>query len=198
MLPEIPADILQRARNSFGSDDAPAIRRLLDRFPGLKARINDPIGGFDSPAITQVRSRAMLDVLLDAGADINARSRWWAGGFGLLDCASPELAAYAIERGATITVHAAARLGFLAKLREMISADPTQVHARGGDGQTLLHFAATVEIADYLFENGADIDARDLDHESTPAQYMVAKRQDVARTDPPRRESRSPGGRRSG
>lgn len=78
----------------------------------------------------------MLDVLLDAGADINARSRWWAGGFGLLDCASPDLAAHVIERGAAVTVHAAARLGMLERLRDLIEADPAQVHARGGDGQT--------------------------------------------------------------
>jgi Ankyrin repeats (many copies)/Ankyrin repeat len=181
MPPESTVDVLQLARNSFRSDDAPAIRRLLDQFPEFKAKINEPIGDFDSPAITQVRSRAMLDVLLDAGADINARSRWWAGGFGLLDNASPELAAYAIERGATITPHAAARLGLLDKLREIISADPAQVHARGGDGQTPLHFAASVEIADYVLENGADINARDIDHESTPTQYMVAKRPNVAR-----------------
>jgi ankyrin repeat protein len=123
----------------------------------------------------------MLDALLDAGADINARSQWWAGGFGLLDSASPELAAYAIERGATLTVHAAARLGMLDRLRELIGADPALVQARGGDGQTPLHFASTVEIAEYLLDHGADIDTRDVDHESTPAQYMVAKRPDLAR-----------------
>ena len=33
----------------------------------------------------------------------------------------------------------------------------------------------------YLLDCGADIDARDVDHESTPAQYMVKERQDVAR-----------------
>jgi ankyrin repeat protein len=128
-----------------------------------------------------VRSRDMLDTLLDAGADINARSRWWAGGFGLLDCASADLAAYAIERGAAITVHPAARLGMLDRLRALISSDPALVHARGGDGQTPLHFAANLAIADYLLDQGADIDARDVDHESTPVQYMIAKRQDVAR-----------------
>jgi hypothetical protein len=67
------------------------------------------------------------------------------------------------------------------ELKELISGNPELVHARGGDGQTPLHFAATVEIAEHLLDHGADIDARDIDHESTPAQYMVRKRQDVAR-----------------
>ena len=120
----------------------------------------------------------MLDVLLDAGADINARSQWWAGGFGLLDSASPDLAAYAIERGAVLDAHSASRLGFLDKLRDLIARDPQLVHARGGDGQTPLHFASTTEIAAYLLGQGADIDARDVDHESTPAQWMVKDRQE--------------------
>lgn len=52
---------------------------------------------------------------------------------------------------------------------------------RGGDGQTPLHFASTVGIAEYLLDHGAEIDIRDIDHESTPAQYMVGKRPEVAR-----------------
>ncbi len=55
------------------------------------------------------------------------------------------------------------------------------VGARGGDGQTPLHFAATVEIAECLLAHGADLDALDVDHESTPAQYMVRDRQEIAR-----------------
>ena len=112
------------------------------------------MAAFDAPVVTRVRSREMLDVLLAAGADINAKSRWWAGGFGLLHGASPELAAYAIERGAVVDVHAAARLGMTGNLRELI---------------------------EYLLDRGAEIDARDVDHESTPAQYMVRERQDVLR-----------------
>ena len=181
-MPDVPTtEPLQLAKRAWCDDDPTALRQVLDRHPELKAHIDAPIGGFDSPLITQVRSKAMLDVLLDAGADINARSRWWAGGFGLLDQADPDLAAYAIQRGAVITVHAAARLGMLEKLRELVAADPQLVHSRGGDGQTPLHFASTVEIAEYLLEQGADIDARDVDHESTPAQYMLGERSEIAR-----------------
>src|SRR6267378_311762 len=180
-LGEKTDDPLELAKKAFQEDNADAVRRLLHRYPQLRAMINEPMADFDSQPITHVRSRAMLDVLLGAGADINAKSRWWAGGFGLLDCANSELAAYAIQRGAELTIHAAARLGMLENLKQLISANPELVHAKGGDGQTALHFASTIEIAEYLLEQGADIDARDVDHESTPAQYMVRSRPEIAR-----------------
>lgn len=174
-------DPLQLLKKAFHDDDAAMFRRLLEQYPAFKAKINEPVADFNSPIITAVRSREMLDVLLDAGADINAKSNWWAGGFGLLHSAKPALANYAIERGAKIDVHAAARLGRLDKLRELISANPELVNSRGGDGQTPLHFASSIEIVEYLLDHGAEIDARDIDHESTPAQYMVRNRKDVAR-----------------
>jgi len=173
-----PIELLKKA---FQANDARLFRKLLERYPEFKAQINEPIGPFDSPAIVNVHSRDMLDVLLEAGADINAKSRWWAGGFGLLHGAEPDLAAYAIQRGAIVDAHAAARLSMLEKLRELVSADPQLVHARGGDGQTPLHFASTIEIAAFLLDQGAGIDARDLDHESTPAQWMIRERQEIAR-----------------
>src|SRR5438552_16754707 len=123
-------DTVEQFKKAFASDDSVRVRQLLERYPELKAKINEPLGPFDSPALINVRSRQMLDVLLAAGADINAKSRWWAGGFGLLHGASPDAAAYAIERGAVADVHAAARLGMLGKVRELISAHPQLAHAR--------------------------------------------------------------------
>ena len=174
-------DAAALAQKALRADDPAELRRILAANPALKAKINDPVGDFDSPLIAHVRSAAMLDALLAAGADVNARSSWWAGGFGLLDSAEPELAAYAVARGATVTVHAAARLGWLAKLQELVSQDPDLVQARGGDGQTPLHFASTIEVADYLLAQGAQIDARDVDHESTPAQYLLQQHPEVVR-----------------
>ncbi len=174
-------EAVRLARKAFRDDDTGAFRRVLQQYPALKARINDPVGDFGAPLINHVGSSAMLDAMLDAGADINARSHWKPGSFGLLDLAPPAVAAHAIERGAIVTVHAAARLGIMDKLKELISSDPSLVHARGGDGQTPLHFASTIEVAEYLLDHGVEMETRDLDHESTPAQYMLHERDEVAR-----------------
>jgi ankyrin repeat protein len=101
------------------------------------------------------------------------------GSFGVLD-SQPD-SPFLIERGAIVDAHAAARLGMLDRLRALVAADPTVVHARGGDGQTPLHFASTIEAARLLLDHGADINALDVDHESAPARWMVRDRQDVAR-----------------
>src|SRR5215831_16253594 len=162
-----------QVRKALHDDDASEFRRVLKQYPALAARINEPTSDFGSPLINHVKSRPMLDAFLEAGADINARSKWAPGSFGLLDGAPPEVAAHAIARGAILTVHAAARLGMMKELKRMIAADPQLVHARGGDGQMPLHFASTIEIAEYLLDHGADIEARDLDHESTAAQWML-------------------------
>jgi hypothetical protein len=179
--PEPVVDPVAQFKSAFQADDAAGVRRVLEAHPEFQAKINEPLGPFDSPLVISARSRAMLEVLLAFGADLNAKSRWWAGGFGILHGANPEVAAYAIERGVVVDVHAAARLDMLDRLRELIAGDPELVHAAGGDGQTPLHFAASVPIAEYLLEQGARIDALDVDHESTPAQYMLDRRQEVAR-----------------
>jgi ankyrin repeat protein len=158
------------------------VRDVLVRHPSLKSRINEPLPNysFDTPPIVaavQKENREIIDLLLNAGADVNQRTRWWAGSFGVLDCASSGLADYLISRGAVIDIHAAARLGKIDHVRELLAADPQLVDARGGDGQLPLHFAATVEIAALLLDHGANINARDIDHESTAAQYMSCSRQ---------------------
>jgi ankyrin repeat protein len=94
---------------------------------------------------------------------------------------APDEAAPLIERGAIVDVHGAAHLGMLDRLEELVGRDPSLVHARGGDGKTPLHWASTVEVAGCLLDRGAEIDARDVDHESTPAQYLVRDAPDVAR-----------------
>jgi ankyrin repeat protein len=160
--------------------------RTLITTDEVRKRINEthPDLSFDSTPLLEAvykKDRDLIDVLLEGGADINAKSGWWAGGFGVLHGSDPDLAPFLIERGAVVDVHAAARLGDVARLERLLVDDAGLVHARGGDGQTPLHFAKTVETATLLLDRGAAIDALDVDHESTPAQWMVGERQDVAR-----------------
>jgi ankyrin repeat protein len=158
---------------------------ILRQHPELRAELDRPLPGAafgSTPLLVAVQrgNRDLIDVLLQAGASIDARSDWWAGSFGVLDSES-ELTDFLIERGATVDVHAAARLGRMERLRELVDRNPELLHARGGDGQTPLHFAANVAVAEFLLDRGADIDALDIDHESTPAQYMARGRLEVAR-----------------
>lgn len=187
-----PAEALKAA---VCDTDAARVRRVVEQHPELRARIDDPLPdyGFGQHALfaaVQRGSRATIDVLLSAGANIRKRTEWWAGGFGVLDDCDPSMVEFLTERGAVLDAHSASRLGLMPKLRQLVGADPGVVHSRGGDGQTPLHFASTVEVAEFLLACGADIDARDVDHESTPAQYMLRveqkrhyphDRQDVAR-----------------
>jgi GrpB-like predicted nucleotidyltransferase (UPF0157 family) len=175
--------------------DTQRVRELLESHSELRAKIDEPLAnyGFGQHALfaaVQRSDRATIDVLLRAGANIHKRSEWWSGGFGVLDDCDPDLVDFLVERGAVIDAHAAARLGMISKLTELVAADENIVHSRGGDGQTPLHFASTVEIAQFLLDHGAEIEALDVDHESTPAQYMLRvlqkrhypqDRQDVAR-----------------
>ncbi len=171
------------------ADDAQAVAKVLGRYPGLRGNIDEPLpnSGFQEPALLAAvhkQNRAMVDALLDYGANVNERSRWWAGSFGALDFAEPELAEHLIARGATLDIHSAARLGKADVVRELLAADPARVHTRGGDGQLPLHFSATIEIAHMLLEAGAELEAKDIDHESTALQHMASskpERHDVAR-----------------
>jgi hypothetical protein len=155
--------------------DIDRVRALLESSGDVRAAVNAPIGPFNSRPVALVKKDlALVDLLREHGADLDMKSDWWAGGFGLLeyDC-TPEEAAPLIARGAHVDVFAAAHLGLFDRLRELVDRDPSLVRARGGDGKTALHCARTVEIAEYLLDRGADPDARDVDHESTPAQYLV-------------------------
>ncbi len=183
---EAEADPRKALIAAVQADDIAKARDLLQRHPALRARINDPMpeipfGGRPIGAIAQHKNRAMVDLFLEFGADINARSDWAPGSFGVLDSADPEFAQFLIIRGARVDAHSAAHLGMLDELRQIVSANPEVVPARGGDGQTPLHFASSIEIADFLLDHGADIDAIDVDHEGTPAQWMISDRTEIAR-----------------
>jgi Ankyrin repeat len=172
---------LELFKAAVEAGDVEQVRQLFMSHADLVDKINEPMFGFDSRAVHVARNNLeLLDLLLARGADLNARTTWEKGGFGLLEQVSPEQAAPLIARGARIDVWAAAHLGMFAELKQLIANDPTLVQAKGGDGKRPLHFASTVEIARFLLEHEADIDAIDDDHDSTPAQHLIADYPEVA------------------
>jgi ankyrin repeat protein len=104
----------------------------------------------------------------------------WASGFGA-DQIPPAIARLLVAHGAPLSIHAAAVFGFVDRLAAFLQADPSLIHAKGGDGCTPLHFAHDVATAQFLLDHGAGIDARDEDHDSTPAQWRIGKTPEVTR-----------------
>ncbi|MXY99649.1 hypothetical protein F4Y93_03025 [Candidatus Poribacteria bacterium] len=176
---------------AVNNGDTNRVKSLLVDNDELLAFIDAPWFAFDAPAIVFAAAsgnRELIKVLLDAGADIDVKSIWWAGGTSALQHAAGamlsynrELAEYLIEQGATIDAHAAAGLDMSDTLATLIRENPDVVNAPGSDGMSPLHFAATLRIAELLLENGADINLRDRDHNGTPAQWTMRRRPEVCR-----------------
>ena len=140
---------VEQFRAALHRGDVEGVRELLEQHQDVRAAVNQPISYFDSrPIATAKKNLPLVDLLLAYGADLNLKSEWWAGGFGILeyDCTAEE-AAPLIERGAVVDLFAAAHLGRFDRLRQLVEQDAAAVHARGGDGKTPLHCASTVEIA---------------------------------------------------
>ena len=171
--------------------DIDAVKHLLATNKTLVAQIDAPWFSFDAPAIVFAAAsgnRELIKVLLGAGANIDVKSSWWAGGTSALQHTAgsmlsydSELAEYFIKRGATIDAYTAAGLDMADTLEAMIRGNPDVVNAPGCDGMSPLHFAATPRIAERLLAHGANINLRDRDHYGTPAQWTMRRRPEVCR-----------------
>ena len=176
---------LERFTHAVHSRDAAALRLLLPQREEVRAFVNDPLFAFDAPALVTVARRGpveLIDALLELGADPNRRSSWWAGGFHPLYSAFGTVADQLLEAGAIPDACAAAHLDRADLLTAILKEAPSRVHDRGGDGQTPLHFARSRRVVDLLLEAGADLDARDVDHRSTPAHWMLGDEGDPRRS----------------
>src|SRR5260370_27158394 len=104
--------------------DAHRGRELLESHQELRAWLAEPLPdyGFGENALfaaVQRSDRATIDVLLRAGANIQKRTEWGAGGFGVLDDCDPGMVEFLTERGAALDAHSASRLGVMAEAREL-------------------------------------------------------------------------------
>ena len=174
---------IERFKRAVNSGDAKTVHALLEQYADVRAAINEPIFSFDSPALVAASGRHVdvIDVLLAHGADPNRKSGWWAGGFHPLYGARGAAAERLLAAGAIPDACAASHLDRIDLLEPMLAEDPARVHERGGDGKTPLHFARSRPVVDLLLSSGADIDARDVDHRSTPAEWMLGDSPDSRR-----------------
>lgn len=169
-------ETLEQFKQLVYARDAEGLDALLTAHPELRDTLDDPHFDFGSTALIIAKEDLdVVDVLLRHGAHINAKSQWWAGDFHILELASAQLAQALIERGADITVHAAAEQGWLDWLHAAYEKDPAIVRRRGGDGKTPLHYANDAAVMDWLLARGADLEARDYDHESTALQWKIGE-----------------------
>lgn len=173
---ETPA-LIEKFKTAVEEGNAVALEKLLKTKPVLRKHLNDPLFSFDSQAVLRAsyhpEAEKILPILVRYGADPNVRSKWWAGGFSALDQAKGKAVDVLLDLGAKFDVWSAAGQGRIDALRDLLDADPTLVNAPGGDGERPLHFASTPEVAELLIARGAELDVRDVDHESTPVQYHV-------------------------
>jgi ankyrin repeat protein len=128
---------------------------------------------------------AMVETLIEMGADPNRKSDWHMGPWSPLHCAlfrrDKRLSEYLLANGAIMDVHTAAGLGRCNDVARLLDDDPTRVVEKGGDGCHPLHFADAADVAQLLLDRGAEIDGRCIDHYSTPVQYLCSSRPEVAR-----------------
>jgi len=181
----MPMTPFEQLASAVRAGDVALARATLEKHPGLRGQLNDAapnddFGGLLISTAAQKKNVAMIDLLLEHGANINARSHWWAGPFHVLELCPLDIIAELVKRGATVDACAAPRLGDVEQLKRILDAEPARLHMRCGDGKTPLHYASTVEIARVILDRGADINAIDVDHESTAAQYVVSEKSDVA------------------
>ncbi len=172
-------------------NQADTVADLCRAHADLRECIDEPWFSFGTPAIVLAAGRgqiSLVDALLDAGSDVNVESDWQPGPYTALHHVTYgaqhldlRMAEHLIARGAVIDIHAAAGLGRLELVEELLEANPTLLHKRGPDGQMPLSVAGTIEVAKLLVDRGAEIDSRCIDHGSTPAQYCVRNRPEITR-----------------
>ena len=145
--------------NAVKQDDGPTVAELLRRHPELVTVADE----YDKTALHWAAEKDHVEIarmLLDAGADIEAKTNWgdtslqWAATMG-----SSKVADLLLGRGAQgFTLLVAAALGKLSDVKTMIdsSTEPSVVsqslYASARNGHT--------EVVKYLLDHGAAIDTK--------------------------------------
>ena len=112
---------------------------------------------------------AVLDALLDGGADIEAPGAVFTGGSPMSDAvvfAQWRAARRLLERGARTTLWQAAALGLLDSVRGQVSMQPPPSHDEITNAFWHACRGGQLAVAQYLFERGANLDWIGHDHKT--------------------------------
>ncbi len=172
--------LITKFKQALYGNQLDAMQTLLSQST-VRESVNRIELKYGQPAIAAATSVEMAQLLMRHGADPVLAGRWWKPGFNVISRVQPQVGRWLVEQGAELSPHAAAGMGLTDKLQQMLDGDPDVVHALGGDGTTPLHFARDVQTAQLLVDRGAELDALDDDHESTPAQWLVADAPEVTK-----------------
>ena len=158
--------------------NAEAVGDLLSHDPRLaNAHTPREFWTGDVRALHFAVGEGKLDVvkaLVENGADVNATSDQFDWTPLHLAFDNREIADYLIAHGANVDIFAASGLGDEDRVGALLTENPSLVEARGPDGATALHFAKNVAIAGLLLSLGADIDALDEYHQSSPLEWALS------------------------
>jgi uncharacterized protein len=141
--------------------NGPAVVRLL-----IEAGADPSAPSDDGPSETPLHWAAssddveVLDALLDAGADIDARGAVIGGGTPLADATAFgqwNAARRLIERGAESTLWEASALGLMDRVESFFDADPGPSHDDATHAFWSACHGGQLQAAEYLLERGADI-----------------------------------------
>jgi len=167
-------------KRKMEADDLAGVGELLEQNRGGLPALSSSARSSPTQFLAAIRSVNMADLLLQNGLTVSMVSECWGSGF-WLNKISPVVAEHLIDRGALLTPHAAAGLGLVARLRALLDHRPELIHAKGGDGGRPLHLSRNLETAQLLVERGAELDAKDDDHDSTAAQWRIGDVTEVTR-----------------
>ena len=129
--------------------DARRLQEVLAEHPRLADEIDAPRFEVEWPAVVHAANRGdreIVDVLLEHGADINARSAFWGRTVGVLDDSPPGMRTFPLERGA------------LPEITEFVEA------VRSGDVKRVSELLSMLEL---LLRHGPDLTYRNS-YGSTP------------------------------
>ena len=81
------------------------VRELFEKHSELASHVNDTCFAFDSTALFAAKPNwDLVDLLIKHGADINKKTNWGPGGFGLAENESPEVSAELFKRVPEVVV----------------------------------------------------------------------------------------------